>query len=432
MKPSARIQSTIDVLDRIKGNTRVPMDSVIGDYMRHRRYIGSKDRANVVERVYHMARHHARLGWWLTRCGVDDAPRLRVLVWLILGEGADEKRLRGLFDGNQYSPAPLSEEELSVVQQCQGFDAVLHEDMPVEIRVECPALYAEKLKAQFGGNFEEEMLALLHPAPLDLRVNRFLTTREKVQESLKADGVESDVTPYSPVGLRCRGKSYLARTKAFRKGWIEIQDEGSQMIANLCEVTPGMQVMDYCAGAGGKTLALAAAMNRKGRIVAMDNDARRLEKGRQRYKKAQLADIIEVRCLEEDKQHKWLKRQKEKFDVVLVDAPCSGTGTWRRNPDMRWTVFGPDLSELLGIQAEILGKAARAVKPGGRLVYATCSLLSDENEDQISAFLAAHTDFMVKPVDAALGDPYMRLSPLRHQTDGFFAAVLEKSNISGV
>lgn len=429
MKPSARIQATIDVLSAIKANTRVPMDSVIGDYMRHRRYIGSKDRADIADRCYAMARAYARIGWWLIKFDTEDTPRNRVLIWLMIAENANEKRLtKDLFDGSKYSPEPLSEQELNTVKQIhegQYSDGdITHHDMPSEVHSECPALYEENLKSYFGNNFETEMQAMLNPATLDLRVNTFLATREKAKDYLEADGVKTELTPYSATGLRCVQKSYLARTKAFAKGWVEIQDEGSQLIAQICNAKPGMQVMDYCAGAGGKTLALAAAMERKGRIVAMDNDPRRLKKGRERYKKAKLADIIEVRDLEEN--IKWLKRQKGKFDIVLTDVPCTGTGTWRRNPDMRWRVFGPSLEELTTIQAEILNKAAPLVKPGGRFIYATCSLLPDENEAQIEAFLKAHEDFEIAPIAEELGSPFMRLTPHRHNTDGFFAAVLTR------
>ena len=190
-----------------------------------------------------------------------------------------------------------------------------------------------------------------------------------------------------------------------------------------------MQVLDYCAGAGGKTLALACAMQRKGRIVAMDNVQRRLDKGRSRYKKAHIADIIELRHIDENA--KWLKRQKGKFDVVLTDVPCSGTGTWRRNPDMRWTTYGPSLEELVEIQGEILEKVAGLVKPGGKLVYATCSLLQEENEHRVEAFLEAHPEFEVQPCPEELGNPYMRLTPHRHATDGFFAAILKRKEDEG-
>jgi len=219
-----------------------------------------------------------------------------------------------------------------------------------------------------------------------------------------------------------------------------VQDEGSQLVAALVDARPGMQVADYCAGAGGKTLAMAAGMNNKGRIVAIDVLETRLDRSAQRLRRAG-AHNVERRALMTRKggadNRKWLKRQKGAFDRVLVDAPCTGTGTWRRNPDARWTLTPRDLAELVPKQAEILDAAARLVKPGGGLVYATCSVLPAENERQVEAFLARHADFSVVPVAGLWADaigseppahiadsPYLRLSPLRHGTDGFFAAAL--------
>lgn len=430
MKPASRIQANIEIMESAAA-ARVPMDTRIGDYMRQRRYIGSKDRAEIAERAYNMMRAHARIGWWVEQLGLEDTPRNRVIIWLVLCEGADEKRIKDLFDGSKYAPDEPSAQELHISKTISkekigaGID---HSDMPPEIAAECPPLYEDKLKNYFGDNFEVEMRAMLEPATLDLRVNNFLSSKDKAAASLEADKVKTTPTPHSPWGLRCESKAYLSKTKAFTKGWVEIQDEGSQLIAYMCGAKPGMQVLDYCAGGGGKTLALGSAMQRKGRIVAMDNDARRLERGRKRYKKAHIADIIEVRCLEDEKQRKWLKRQKEKFDIVLTDVPCSGTGTWRRNPDMRWCNFGPSLEELVETQADILERTAKLVKPGGRLVYATCSLLPDENEAQVEAFLKAHPEFEVQAVPKELGEPYMRLTPHRHNTDGFFAAILVKKD----
>jgi 16S rRNA (cytosine967-C5)-methyltransferase len=232
-----------------------------------------------------------------------------------------------------------------------------------------------------------------------------------------------------------KGKAFLSKTKPFVKGWIDIQDEGSQMIAYLTGAKPGMQVLDYCAGAGGKTLALANMMQVKGRIVAMDTEAGRLAKARERFRRAHVTDIIEVRPLSDEQHRKWLKRQKGTFDVLLLDVPCTGSGTWRRNPDMRWRQYGPDLAELMQTQEEIMEKTAITVKPGGRMVYATCSLFPAENEDRVNAFLAAHPEFEAVPVQEAWPEgaapypgpgPYMRLSPSKSGTDGFFAAVLKR------
>lgn len=426
MKPASRIKATIDILESTQ-RARVPLDKCVGDYLRVRRYIGSKDRSNIVERIYDITRAHARLGWWLERTKTPNSPRTQVIAWVILGEGAVEKRLNDLFDGSKYAPEPLSDEELVFARNLFG-KPLVRKDMLETVTVECPTDYESVLRTRFGEDFAEEMTAILKPATLDLRVNTFLADKENVVNHLEADGIKVNNGALCPWTLRCENKAYLSRTKAFIKGWIEIQDEGSQLIAWLCDAKAGMQVLDYCAGAGGKTLALAAAMQRKGRVVAMDTDERRLEKGRKRYRKAGLSDIIEVRSLSDDKQRKWLKRQKGKFDIVLIDAPCSGSGTWRRNPDLRWQTYGPSLEELIDIQAGILESACKCVKPGGKLVYATCSLFSAENEDQIARFLEAHPEFEVAPIDEALGlgTPYMQLSSLRHGTDGFFAAVLRR------
>ncbi len=446
MKPQARISATIDILDKTAAS-KIPMDSVTGDYMRFRRYIGSKDRADIAQRVYGIVRAHARLGWHLNKTGHEDNPRARAIAYLALAEGANAKRIIDLFDGSKYASAPLSEPEQKLAQALEGQE-LESSDMPAAVAVECPPQYKERLREKFGADFEEEMRAMIAPAPLDIRVNTFLAERGKVAEYLKAAGVETDPTPFSPWGLRARGKAYLAKTKAFAKGWVEIQDEGSQMVALVCDAKPGMQVLDYCAGAGGKTLALAAAMQRKGRIVAMDTDERRLEKGRERFRKAQISDIIEVRALSDERHRKWLRRQKETFDVVLCDVPCSGTGTWRRNPDMKWNEYGPGLAELGTVQAEILERVAGTVRPGGKLVYATCSLLPEENENRVQAFLAVHPEFEILPVSDVIPAKagilrsedekdsglrrnddrgFMNLTPCRHGTDGFFAAVLVKS-----
>ncbi len=427
MKPASRIQATIDILDRDQ-DIRVPLDSCVGDYMRNRRYIGSKDRREIAERVYNIARHHARIGWWLERRDLENTSRARVLCWLTLGEQANAKRVSDLFDGSQYAPEKLSDAENTFVQSIAEKN-INHPDMPQSVHVECPPEHEEALRGYFGDDvFEAEMRAMLESATLDIRANLFIMERENVQNSLAKDGVETIPTPYSPWGLRCTEKAYLSKTKAMNKGWLEIQDEGSQLISYLCGAQPGMQVLDYCAGGGGKTLALAAAMQRKGRIVAADLDPKRLERGRPRYKKAGIADIVELRALSDDRHKKWFKRQKETFDIVLTDVPCSGTGTWRRNPDMRWRNYGPTLEDLTVIQAEIVDKVAKAVKPDGKLVYATCSLLPQENEHQVEAFLKKHPEFEIEPVDPALGlgSPFMRLTPHRHQTDGFFTAILKK------
>ena len=437
MTPSARIKAILDLF-AIFEKSPVPMDVTIGDYMRGRRYIGSKDRRFIVEHVYGIVRAKARLDWWLQRVsfGDPDNHRHRLLTWLFLGRGHDLPYISSLFDDSRYGASALSGNEGQLLEQLQAEakDGLMHDEMPLAARVECPAEYEDRLKAVYGDDFEHELGAMIDGATLDMRVNLNGADKAQVIASLEKDGVQVEQTPYSPWGLRALDKAYLSKTKAFNKGHVAIQDEGSQMISAACGVKPGMQVLDYCAGGGGKTLALAACMKNKGRLVAMDVDERRLERAKPRFKKAHILDIVEVRPLSEERHRKWLCRQKGTFDIVLTDVPCSGSGTWRRNPDTKWINFGPELDALVQVQGEILDKVAKTVKPGGRLIYATCSLFREENEAQVEAFLERHDSFELVPFSAAWtygdvpdhGEPYMRLSPYKHKTDGFFAAILQK------
>lgn len=431
---SARMLAVLDLLERTQ-KSPIPMDLTIGDYMRNRRYIGSKDRTDIVERMYAIVRHHARLHWALEQAGVaTPTARLKLLAHLLLVEGKEDPTV--YFDGTKYAPAEVTQDEIDVLHRLpKNFDAA-----PADVRFECPPNYSASLHAYFGDDFDVEMEALCHGATLDLRINNVAGDREKMKESLEKDKVPTDETPYSPWGLRAQGKAFLGETKAFRSGHIEIQDEGSQLIALACDAQPGMQVLDYCAGGGGKTLALASAMRVKGRIVAMDLEESRLAKAKTRFKRARVSDIIETRPLSEEKSRKWLRRQKQSFDVVLVDVPCSGTGTWRRNPDTRWRNYGPAVEEIIPVQADILERVANAVKGGGRLVYATCSLLPEENEHQVEKFLANHPEYELADLADVWPEgckppcegKYMRLTPKRHSTDGFFAAVMiRKEEVSG-
>ena len=432
MRQPARIFETIQILHRIDG-APVPMDRVCGDYFRTRRAIGSKDRADIAERVYRVMRAHARLRWWADRIGLDPSPRAMVMISLILQEQAD---LSELFIGEKHCPNELTAGEAKAVVQLQGQD-IDHADMPDHVRLECPEHLFSLLQQRFGDRTEAEFQAMLRSASLTLRVNTLKSTQEKAQERLEAEGIKTQKCRYSKAGLQVEGKIFLSASKAFQKGHFDIQDEGSQLIAWLCDPAPGRQILDYCAGTGGKTLALSAAMENAGRVVAMDIDERRLMKSKQRLRRADIHNV-ELRPLSDEKHRKWMRRQKESFDTVLVDAPCSGAGTWRRNPDMRWRVYGPSLDELIGIQAEILEKVHKLVKPGGRLVYATCSILPQENEEQIEKFIADHPEFSILPLSEAApqhlfadipecdGD-MMALTPGAHNTDGFFCAVLIRS-----
>jgi len=435
MQHAAQIESAIDLLGTMS-KSPIPMDNTIRDYMAARRFIGSRDRTAIVERVYTIIRAQARLGWWITQADIPDTPRARVLADLMLRERLDLESIESLFDGGKYRPSPLTESEkkFAHILKAQG---ITHPTMPIDVQCECPAWAYDRLHTLFGNDFQGQMAAMIDPAPLDLRVNTIKASVEEVMDSLQKDGIKVTRTPYSPVGLRALGKPFMGDTKAFKNGLVDIQDEGSQLIALISGAAPGMRVLDFCAGGGGKTLALAAMMANKGNIVAMDLDARRLEKGRPRYRKAGIHNV-ELRPLSEEQHRKWLRRQKGMMDIVLVDAPCSSSGTWRRNPDLRWNQYGPSLEEIKGQQTAILDKVADKVKVGGRLIYATCSLFAEENEDQVTSFLSRHEGFELIPLATLwpkgtpqpCAGPYLRLFPKDHGTDGFFAAALLKTTPS--
>jgi 16S rRNA (cytosine967-C5)-methyltransferase len=304
------------------------------------------------------------------------------------------------------------------------------------VRFELPDWLYPHMLARFGDSLAAEMAALSEPAPLDLRVNSLKGTREDALAALKHEGWEARPTPLSPWGLRIDGRRPVTSGPAFQSGLVEIQDEGSQLIAALTGAKPGMRVVDWCAGAGGKTLALAAMMGNRGQIVACDVSASRLDGAVRRLRRAG-ANNVERHLVEPG--DKWAKRRAGAFDRVLVDAPCTGTGTWRRNPDARHRLSEQDLLELTRKQSSILDTARALVRSGGRLVYATCSLLPEENEGQVSGFLLRHPDFFLVPLAQAWpfesGGPFeetapdgemLSLTPARNGTDGFFAAVLER------
>ena len=442
MTPAARIDAAIDLLGRI-ASANAPADWVMADYVRERRYIGSKDRRAIGDLVYAVLRRRARLDWWLARAGAAPEngvawPRRAVIAALVMLRDETPETVGALFDGGPHHPAPLGPEERAVANALAG-RPLFHPDQPVSVRGELPDWLLPAFREVFGAELEAELGALEAEAPLDLRVNTLKTDRAGAIAALAAEGIDAQPTPLSPVGLRVAGRQPLMAAAAFRDGLVEVQDEGSQLVALLVDAQPGMAVVDYCAGAGGKTLALAARMANSGRLLALDVDQRRLDRAARRVRRAGLG-IVRRRVL---RGEGWRKLPSKSFDRVLVDAPCSGSGAWRRNPDARWRLTPDALDRYRDMQREILSRAARLVRPGGRLVYATCSLLPAENDRQVEAFLAGRRGFELLPVErvwhetvvaqggppvASLGDQggRLRLSPGRNGTDGFFAAVFQR------
>jgi len=442
MIPAARSQSALEILESIESGGQ-PADRAVAGYLRGRRYVGGGDRRAILEQVYGVLRGRARLDWWLARAGeaagvtagVKASPRARLLAWLALVEGMTAAALSQEFNAARHGPAALSADELRLLEQLGG-QTLEHPEQPEATALEIPEWMMAALREGLGAGFREEAVALMGPAAVDLRVNILKGDREAAAAALAAEGIEATPTQLSPLGLRLDGRQPIAATKAFREGLVEVQDEGSQLVALLLDAAPGMRVVDFCAGAGGKTLALAAAMANKGQLLALDVVEGRLKRAKERFRRSG-AHNIETRLLR-DERDPWLKRRKQAFDRVLVDAPCSGSGTWRRNPDAKWRFSPQGLEELVYLQGRILESAARLVRPGGRLVYATCSLLPAENERQVERFLSTHDDFVALPVGEALPwladklpsknahGGWLRLLPGRDGTDGFFATALQR------
>jgi 16S rRNA (cytosine967-C5)-methyltransferase len=434
MTPGARLAAAIELIDDIACGD-APADRRIDAYMRRRRFIGSKDRQAITERVYGLLRRRRRLDWWVERAGLDAKTRTRLVADLVITDGIGKTEINDIMTGGKYDPKPPSPAEQRLITTLTKDKAGIdHPDMPADVRADCPAWLWPRFESVFGDRVVDEMGALNEPAPFDLRVNRLKAERDAVLAELKPLALSAQTTALSPLGIRLGQRWPVDRIPAFKDGRVEVQDEGSQIVALLADARPGLRVVDFCAGAGGKTLAMAAQMQNRGHLVACDVHAKRIERSVLRLRRAGVQNV-ERHTLSSERDP-WVKRHARGFDRVLVDAPCTGTGTWRRNPDAKWWLKPSDIEELNVLQARILDSAQRLVKPGGRLIYVTCSVLTEENEAQIAAFLAAHGDFAILPVpklwpDAVGGpcpvaDDMLRLTPARHGTDGFFAAILER------
>lgn len=414
MQLEARVKSTIDLLD-IFFNTHSPFDIILAKYFNSNKWIGSADRRAVAEFSYSIFRSFEKLRF-LTQKITGNFGRFFVLAYLKSEKHYSDKEIDEIFSGRKYAP-----ERLSLFER--NFISNFTDQFPKNAILNYPAWLEPCLRKVFDDDcFDQEMEALNRKASTDLRVNTLLTSKEEVKRILQ--GFEVEDMKYSENGLRILSGRISRSHEVLRNGFAEIQDEGSQLIAEVCGVSSGDVVVDYCAGAGGKTLALAAQMKNKGKIFALDKYPEKLENAKIRFRRAGVNNVF---C--QEITGKWLKRHQEIADIILVDAPCSGTGTWRRNPDMRARFQEKDLKELLILQSNILKSAKNLLKPGGSLIYSTCSILTEENEEQIENFLQENSNF--KKCEIQLrnykGD-FLRLSPLRNGTDGFFASLLIKSN----
>src|ERR1700733_1584440 len=435
MTPAARLSAAIELIDTIDAQ-RVPAAKALKEWGTAHRYAGSGDRAAISGLIWDVLRRHASSAWIMDA----DTPRARTLGMLKLERGMDADAISDLCDGGRFSPEPLTDGERAALTSRSL------EQAPAHIAGDYPEWLDGYLAQAFGDDRVAEATAMASRAPLDLRVNTLKAKREKVQGSIPHLGARP--TPWSPIGLRIE-LSADARNigihaeEDFIKGAIEVQDEGSQLAALLSAAKPGEQVIDLCAGAGGKTLALAAMMQGKGRLIATDHDKRQLAPIYERLSRAGVHNC-DVRTPKGEGDA--LSDIRASADLVLIDAPCTGTGTWRRNPDAKWRMRPGALEVRLKDQATVLDRAAALTKPGGRIAYITCSVLPPENGEQIRAFVARHPEFTVVPsaqTAAVLWDNAeefvaatlqsaegLLMTPRRTGTDGFFVSVLKRQAVS--
>jgi 16S rRNA (cytosine967-C5)-methyltransferase len=379
-------------------------------------------------------RHWARLGWIWTSAKGEPGGRERTLLGLRLFLGTPTSEIAALLRG-QETAERLSPVEANALDRVP-LSAMSDTALPRLAQLECPEPFAEPLRRSLGDRFEAELEAMRELPPVSLRINTLRTTRDAVFAEFNGSGMPVELCQTAPHGMKTVRGADIGASAAFLRGDVEFQDEGSQLVAHLVGARSGMQVLDLCAGAGGKSLAMAADMKNKGHLVAADTHTVRVARAKQRFKRA---GVENAECVV--LEPKWLKAKRGRFDRVLVDAPCTGTGAWGRNPDQRWTLDADALGRLIAEQDALLDTAAQMVKPGGAIVYATCSLLLEENEDRIRAFRLRHPAFELAPawrVWSDLGLPawpstdreYFRVSPARNGMDGFFAAVLQRPSLA--
>ncbi len=441
MQPAARLQAAIEILDQIEEGIRTagaPADVVLNSYCRARRYMGSKDRRAISELVYSVLRRRGQHVWRLQTAELAPTGRSLLVSHLALNDAGN----LSLFGGQaEHAPSALSAMESDAVKR-MPFDM---NDAPMSAKMELPRCLEAGLKARFGADLEAAMQALNEPATLDIRSNP-LKPISSLNDNLKEVYQDIEKSAYSPVGYHIKNKVNISGSDLFRQGHIEIQDEAAQLACYLVMASPGMSVVDLCAGAGGKSLLVSAQMQNRGQLYAFDVSGKRLTNAKPRFQRAGVRNIqTSVLPADAEERTRVLSGFAGKADRVIIDAPCSGTGTWRRNPDQRWRLTEQSVRQFSDTQAALLQEGARMVRTGGRLVYMTCSLLPCENEEVITQFLKVTgdawklLDFSTTwrevlpgspPVSMSSNPACLQLVPHKHRTDGFFVAILEKAPLS--
>lgn len=410
MNVNARMQSVIEIIDEIINCPKKPADYILQKYLKNRRFIGSSDRRIIGDFAFAVLRFYHALNYSLE----SNSPRLLTFFYLMNHCNHNINQIEQLCCGG-YAPNELTENEKKILVSAKEYNQYI-------------------LPEWLGKKIPDSLLPFLfQQAPFDVRVNTLRNNRDFILDCLLKEGYEANSTVYSPLGIRFLKRLPLHDHKFWKDGTLEVQEEASQLVAILCNASPHMNVLDYCSGAGGKALALAASMKNTGRLVLSDISVHRLNRAKERLRRAGVSNY-QIKDLNSDKV--WFKRHHNYFDRVLVDAPCSGSGTWRRNPDLKMRFLESDLNELVCLQKEILKKSSLLVKSGGCLIYATCSFFEDENKNQIEDFLKENSNFEIVPIQKIWQETIKTICPVKeeyaqfltnlHNTDCFFVCVLQR------
>lgn len=440
MQPAARLAAVIELLTEVEADMaarKAPADVVVGNYFRARRYAGSKDRRFISDMVYSLIRGRGLYSWALERVGSAVSPR-SLMIALLCNKDAEALTLFGT-DG-KFAPVALDEQERTQVEVLTGLD---WSEAPEAVALSIPGWAEDGLRKRFGAAFAKAGKSLLETAPLDIRLNELKSGKKNLQSVLRKEAEAFERSELSYFSYRAKSPINLLAHSAFKQGLVEVQDEAAQIASRLVQARPGQQVVDLCAGAGGKSLAMADSMANRGQVHAFDISKKRLNELAKRAERAG-ARNIQSALLAQDQEARQVRLSGlvGTADRVVLDVPCSGTGTWRRNPDQRWRFDREALQELNVVQGNLLSEGAALVKPGGRLVYMTCSLLPQENEERVEGFLSSQDqvwrvlDYRDLWPESVSGNPasslsknprFLQMAPHSHSTDGFFIAILERA-----